>query len=57
MDSLCKKFTASGTYHDDAICYLNTLDLVQLAEESGANGFASKARVLSVAYLQTRTSQ
>ena len=57
MNSLCKKFTASGAYHDDAIRYLNTLDLVQLAEESGANEFASKARVLSVAYLETRTIQ
>lgn len=57
MNSLCKKFTASGAYHDDAIRYLNTLDMVQLAEESGANKFASKARVLSLAYLQTKTSQ
>jgi hypothetical protein len=56
MNSLCKKFTASGTYHDLAIRHLNTMNLVQLAEDSGANKFASKARVLSVAYLETRTS-
>jgi hypothetical protein len=57
VDSLCKKFTASGVYYDDAIRYLNTLDLVQLAEETGANDFASKARVLSVTYLQARASR
>ena len=57
MNSLCNKFTASGTYHDRAFHHLDMLNLVQLAEDSGANDFASKARVLSLAYLETRTGQ
>jgi hypothetical protein len=56
MNSLCNKFTASGKYHDDAFQHLELLDLVQLAEDSGANNFASKARGLSLAYLKTRTT-
>ena len=57
MNSLCNKFTASGEYHDRAFQHLDTLNLVQLAEDSRANDFASKARVLSLNYLKTRTSQ
>jgi hypothetical protein len=56
MNSLCNKFTASGEYHNRAFYHLGTLNLVQLAEDSGANDFASKARVLSLAYLETRTN-
>jgi len=57
MDSLCNKFTASGEYHNRAFGHLDALGLVQLAEDNGANKFASEARVLSLAYLKTRTSQ
>jgi predicted DNA-binding ribbon-helix-helix protein len=57
MNSLCNKFTASGDYHNGAFEHLDSMDLVQLTEDSGANNFASKARVLSLAYLKTRTTK
>ncbi|KAH0349969.1 hypothetical protein KCU81_g2687, partial [Aureobasidium melanogenum] len=56
-DFLCKKFTASGRYHDGAIDHLNTLHLQQVARESGANDFVEKAKALSLMYLKMRTSQ
>ncbi|KAG9515274.1 hypothetical protein KCV07_g7539, partial [Aureobasidium melanogenum] len=56
-DFLCKKFTASGQYHDGAIDHLETLHLKQIAEDSGANDFVEKAKALSVIYLKMRTSQ
>lgn len=55
--SLCKKFTASGRYHQGAIEHFNSLHLQQVAEDSEANDFVKKARALSLIYLEMRTSQ
>ncbi|CAD0095059.1 unnamed protein product, partial [Aureobasidium vineae] len=56
-DFLCKKFTASGRYHNSAISHLKSLNLKQVAADSGASEFAQKAKMLSRAYLETRMSQ
>lgn len=55
--SLCKKFTASGRYHDGAIDHFNTLQLKQVAKDSGANDFVEQAKALSVIYLKMKISQ
>ncbi|KAK6008029.1 hypothetical protein QM012_004843 [Aureobasidium pullulans] len=56
-DFLCKKFTASGRYHDGAIEHLKMLHLEEAAIDSGANDFVKKAKALSVMYLKIRMSQ
>ncbi|CAD0108710.1 unnamed protein product [Aureobasidium uvarum] len=53
-DFLCKKFTASGRYHDGAISHLKSLNLKQVAADSGASAFVQKVRMLSRDYLERR---